>query len=350
MLYSNKNKGFTLIELLVVILIIAILMTLGLHSITQIREKGKEAQTLANLKLINDSLNRFYVDHGGYPYRVRHYGGSFLTNQNRNLTANLTLPTNNLTTMYIEQGTGSEASMYLGLFGGRRVLSPDGLPIWRPADMIEFDNGIKYGSKYLQPMVPSTWSAGQNTQFYRMFNQEIDPLKALGYLEGGEYPKNPFLNEPMGNIVWSGNVQNIWEPGAHVVPSSGDFVYFTPTSLLGSRPNPPGYKPAVVSYLGKYKDAAGLDQYLPGEYWVDVAENYVLFAYGRLPRYGSTWHAYDNDASLNGNPIPSTVKSRDWDGSGKEDPYERGILMYYSNTKRSKGQLDDKTSGGTVEF
>lgn len=346
----KNKKGFTLIELLVVILIISILMGLGVASISHIRDKGKEAQTSANLKTVNDSINRFFVDHGGYPYRVRHYAGQYLTNPNRNLTQNLTLPTTNLSSMYIEQGTGSEASMYLGLFGGRRILSPDGLPIWRPSDKAEFPNGKEYGSNYLQPMPPATWSAGQNTSFYRMFNQETDPLKALGYLEGGEYPKNPFLNEPMGNIVYSGNVQNIWEPGPHVTPSAGDFVYFVPTSLQGARPNPPGYKPAVVSYLGKYKDSANQDQYLPGEYWVDVADNYVLFAYGRLPRYGGKWHAYDNDVNLNGKPIPSSVKSKDWDGSGKEDAYERGILMYFSNTKRSKGQLDDKTSGGTVEF
>ena len=46
----NKSRGFTLIELLVVIAIIAILMAILMPALNRVREQGKRAVCLSNLK------------------------------------------------------------------------------------------------------------------------------------------------------------------------------------------------------------------------------------------------------------------------------------------------------------
>ena len=46
----NKRSGFTLIELLVVIAIIAVLMAILMPALNRVREQGKRAVCLSNVK------------------------------------------------------------------------------------------------------------------------------------------------------------------------------------------------------------------------------------------------------------------------------------------------------------
>jgi len=46
----NKRRGFTLIELLVVIAIIAVLMAILMPALNRVREQGKRAVCLSNVK------------------------------------------------------------------------------------------------------------------------------------------------------------------------------------------------------------------------------------------------------------------------------------------------------------
>ena len=56
----NKNKGFTLIELLVVIAIIGILSSVVLASLSNARDKGKDASVRAQLASMKAQAELFY--------------------------------------------------------------------------------------------------------------------------------------------------------------------------------------------------------------------------------------------------------------------------------------------------
>ncbi len=62
------SGGFTLIELLVVIAIIGLLSSIVLVSLNTAREKGYDAQRVANLRSIQTALELYASDHNGmYP-------------------------------------------------------------------------------------------------------------------------------------------------------------------------------------------------------------------------------------------------------------------------------------------
>ncbi|MFC1780675.1 type II secretion system protein [Planctomycetota bacterium] len=59
----SKIRGFSLIELLVVIAIIAVLMAILIPALNQVRENGKRAVCLSNLKQLTIGWNMFANDH-----------------------------------------------------------------------------------------------------------------------------------------------------------------------------------------------------------------------------------------------------------------------------------------------
>lgn len=68
---QNKNnthkKGFTLIELLVVIAIIAILAAVVFGSLTVMRDRGRAAKIVGDMRVIRDALQFRYSDVTQYP-------------------------------------------------------------------------------------------------------------------------------------------------------------------------------------------------------------------------------------------------------------------------------------------
>lgn len=68
MIFTNTaRKGFTLIELLVVIAIIGILASVVLASLNSARTKSRDAAQVADLKQVQNALELYAYDNGGYP-------------------------------------------------------------------------------------------------------------------------------------------------------------------------------------------------------------------------------------------------------------------------------------------
>lgn len=61
------KKAFTLIELLVVVLIIGILSAIALPQYTKAVEKARVAEVLSNVKAIENSIDIYLMENGGYP-------------------------------------------------------------------------------------------------------------------------------------------------------------------------------------------------------------------------------------------------------------------------------------------
>ncbi len=65
---QQNTKGFTLIELLVVIAIIGVLATIVLSSLRSARTKAMDAKRASAIKQIQNALEMYNIDHGGYPH------------------------------------------------------------------------------------------------------------------------------------------------------------------------------------------------------------------------------------------------------------------------------------------
>jgi general secretion pathway protein G len=61
------DKGFTLIELLVVLSIIALLLTIAVPRYFHSIDSSKEAVLGENLRIVRETIDRFYGDKGRYP-------------------------------------------------------------------------------------------------------------------------------------------------------------------------------------------------------------------------------------------------------------------------------------------
>lgn len=61
------KQGFTVVELLIVILIIAIISVIALPQFINAQDRGKQTQTVANLKNIGNAMTLYHTDHDSYP-------------------------------------------------------------------------------------------------------------------------------------------------------------------------------------------------------------------------------------------------------------------------------------------
>lgn len=65
--WTARNDGFTLIELLVVLAIVALLLTLSFPRYFQSIDASKEAVLADNLRIVRETIDKFYGDTGRYP-------------------------------------------------------------------------------------------------------------------------------------------------------------------------------------------------------------------------------------------------------------------------------------------
>ena len=63
----KKKVGFTVVELLIVIIIITILSVIAFPHFISAQDRGKQSQTVANLRTIAVILAQYYVDRDRYP-------------------------------------------------------------------------------------------------------------------------------------------------------------------------------------------------------------------------------------------------------------------------------------------
>jgi prepilin-type N-terminal cleavage/methylation domain-containing protein len=63
----GNKKGFTLIELLVVITLLAIIVTIGITTASQLLKNARDTQRKADLLKIAKALQQYYADQGFYP-------------------------------------------------------------------------------------------------------------------------------------------------------------------------------------------------------------------------------------------------------------------------------------------
>jgi prepilin-type N-terminal cleavage/methylation domain-containing protein len=303
----SYRLGFTLVELLVVIGVIAMLVAIAMPSFRAVRIKARETEVNKNLDTIRKALEQFAVDHNGmYPYRVHAYDGT-----GSELTS-----------------TDVDTFYPLGIWGGVPVANADGSM-----------NYNYVSTKFIEPQ----WSEEHIT----VFNQLTDPLRALGYLN--TYPNNPFMNRPMGAILWAFDVSDVTIPHPDVVVCSGDFVY---TYNMGEaedtgdedseRADPTSLIPEAVTYELDY---TGIP-ITSGEYRIDLVDNYQLWAYGRLELNGVLWAVYPNSDVAP--PTREREPKKDFNGNGIRDEFERGLVGYFSGGR--KFYQDETSTGDKIEF
>ena len=65
-----RSRGFTLIELLVVMAIVALLLTLAIPRYFRSLDTSKEVVLIENLRVVRDTIDKFYSDNGRYPESI----------------------------------------------------------------------------------------------------------------------------------------------------------------------------------------------------------------------------------------------------------------------------------------
>lgn len=63
----NEFKGFTVVELLIVIIIIAIISVIALPQFINAQDRGKQSQTVANLRSISNAMALYHADNNEFP-------------------------------------------------------------------------------------------------------------------------------------------------------------------------------------------------------------------------------------------------------------------------------------------
>jgi len=64
---GHRTRGFTLIELLVVLTIVALMLTIAVPRYFQSIDVAKETVLVENLRVMRETIDRFYGDTGRYP-------------------------------------------------------------------------------------------------------------------------------------------------------------------------------------------------------------------------------------------------------------------------------------------
>jgi len=64
---GDDDRGFTLIELLVVVAILGVLAAIAVPMVTGAIDDARTNADAANVKILNDALDRYYFDNSGYP-------------------------------------------------------------------------------------------------------------------------------------------------------------------------------------------------------------------------------------------------------------------------------------------
>ena len=83
----KRERGFSLVEMLVVITIIGILAAIAIPNMTRVRIKAKEAEVKASIHVIQEAIERYYVDEKEYPeYLIGGSNTSWPIFQNRTTT------------------------------------------------------------------------------------------------------------------------------------------------------------------------------------------------------------------------------------------------------------------------
>ncbi len=65
-----KRRGFTLVELLIAIAIIGVIVTASIASFSNIRQKGRDTQRVADIKTLQKALESYYRHEGQYPATI----------------------------------------------------------------------------------------------------------------------------------------------------------------------------------------------------------------------------------------------------------------------------------------
>jgi len=301
----SLSYGFTLIELMVVIVIIGVLVAALIPSVTLIRAKAKETQVANDIGEIHKALEQFGVDHSGkYPYRVRHFPQLHMQTSTPDFDSAI-----------------STTFAPLGLFGGAEVLNAD------------------------FSIATVTYPEPQLTDAQRRyFNQRTDPLVAMGYMK--QYPQNPFLRRGMACDAWGFDPADMSQPSPDVRVAPGDFVYtFYMVPAGAALTDPPGVVLDALSYTATTGDGPdGIP--VPGVLYLSLVDGYQLWAYGVLRSNGLDYMCYSNSSAN----VPSQpVQTRgDWNGNGKKDMFETGIITYFQSEPNAAGR--DSTTGQKQEY
>lgn len=62
-----QRKGFTLVELLVVVGIIGVLASVSIVSLNSVRQKGRDAKRISEVKQMQSGLEAYFTNAGSYP-------------------------------------------------------------------------------------------------------------------------------------------------------------------------------------------------------------------------------------------------------------------------------------------
>jgi general secretion pathway protein G len=67
---NRDRRGFTLVELLVVLAIVSLLLTLAAPRYFHTIDASKEIVLIENLRIVRDTIDKFYGDHGRSPASI----------------------------------------------------------------------------------------------------------------------------------------------------------------------------------------------------------------------------------------------------------------------------------------